>query len=75
VRYVAASDELFLLARDGGGTVRVLVTDRNGAPHRSYKVEGLADVVDVSPITSGPFAGQFGAVVSQPSTYARITLP
>lgn len=75
VRYVAASDELVFLAVDGGGITRVVTTDRLGNPHRSYRTEALPNVADVAPIASGPFAGQFGAVLGQPSYFARVALP
>src|SRR3954452_14229410 len=72
VSYVAASDELVFLAVDGGGTTRVVTTDRAGNPLRSYRTDALADLQDVAPIGSGPFAGQLGAVLGQPSYFARV---
>jgi hypothetical protein len=75
LRYVAASDELFFVVDDTSKTTRVLVTDRFGTPRRSYRVDALPDLSALAPITTGPTAGEFGAITSQPSAFARISLP
>jgi hypothetical protein len=75
INYRASSDELFLQADDISKTTRILVTDRMGTPHRSYRVDAFPDVIDMTPIASGPFAGDFGAIANQPSSFARISLP
>jgi hypothetical protein len=73
--YLPASDELLLIASDLSGTVRLLLTDRNGNPHRSFRTDSVFGISDVAAITSGPFAGDIAAVISEPSTFLRIALP
>ena len=75
VSYLPASDELVLIASDLSGTIRVLLTDRDGNPHRSFRTDSLFGIADVAAITSGPFAGDIAAVMNQPSTFLRLALP
>ena len=75
VRYDAAHDQLLLLAADGGGVERIVTTDRAGTPKRSYRTDALPSIADVVPLSSGPFAGDYGVVQNQPSFYARVALP
>jgi hypothetical protein len=76
VRYNAAADELVLLAVDAGNTTRVVTLDRAGLyPKRSYRTDAVPGIVDLAPITSGAFVGDFGAIQSQPSYFERIALP
>jgi hypothetical protein len=75
VRYNAAADELVFLVVDATKATRILTTDRAFTPKRSYRTDALPDVVDLAPITSGGFIGDYGVVQSQPSYFARIALP
>jgi hypothetical protein len=75
VHYRAGSDELVFVAVDAGGVTRVVTTDRAGNPHRSYRTDALPDLQDIALIGSGPFAGDFGVVLGQPSYFARVALP
>jgi hypothetical protein len=50
------------------------VTDRAGTPRRSFRTDALFNLADVAPISSGPFAGDIGAVMGQPSFFARTFL-
>lgn len=75
VRYDATNDQLLFLAVDTGGVTRLVTTDRSFVPKRSYRTDALPDLVDVTPMANGPFAGDWGAVQSQPSFYARVALP
>jgi hypothetical protein len=75
VRYRSDSGELVLLAVDGTGASRIVTTDLAGNPHRSYRTDALPDLQDVALVGSGPFAGDFGAVTGQPSSFARVGLP
>lgn len=76
VRYNAAGDEIVCIASDAKGTVRIVTLDRASlTAKRSYRADALPDLVDLAPLTSGPYAGDYGVVQSQPSYFARIALP
>lgn len=74
VNYVPATDELVITARDAAGVERLVVTSPAGVPRRSYRLDAIGDVIDLAPITSGPAAGDFGAVESQPSNFFQLSL-
>ncbi|HEX6837242.1 MAG TPA: hypothetical protein VF334_11750 [Polyangia bacterium] len=75
VRYDATNDQLVFLVADAGGVTRLVTTDRSFVPKRSYRTDALPDLADVTPMATGPFAGDWGAVQNQPSYYARVALP
>jgi hypothetical protein len=75
VRYDSVHDQLVFLAVDAGGVVRIVTTDRAFAPKRSYRTDALPDLAELAPMSTGPFAGDFGVVQSQPSYFARVLLP
>lgn len=74
VSYLPASDELVITAADRSGVERLIVTSPTGQPRRSYRLDAIGDAVDVAPITSGPGAGDLGAVENQPSFWFQISL-
>ena len=74
VGYLPASDELVVTAADAGGVERLVVTSPTGQPRRSYRLDAIGDAIDVAPITSGPSAGDLGAIENQPSKFFQISL-
>jgi len=74
VNYLPATDELLCTAVDITGQVRLVVTSPTGQPRRSYRVDPIAGLADVAPITSGPYLGDLGVVISEPSEYVRAVL-
>jgi len=75
VRYDAANDQLIFIAVDSIGVTRIVTTDRAGKPKRAYRADALPGLADVTPMSNGPYAGDYGIVQGQPSFYARIALP
>ena len=55
--------------------MRLLLTDRTGNPPPILPHHPVLGISAVTAITSGPFAGDLGAVINQPSTLLRIALP
>jgi hypothetical protein len=74
VNYLPATDELLCTVMDITGQVRLLVTTPTGEPRRSYRIDPIAGLSDLAPITSGPYAGDLGVVFSDPSEYLRVAL-
>lgn len=74
VSYLPDSDELIVTAQDAAGGERLIVTSPTGAPRRSYRLDAIGDSIDVAPITSGPGAGDLGALENQPSNFFQISL-
>lgn len=68
------SQELAIMVRDISGHARLVLTELNGTPHRSLRLDGLS-LADIAAITSGPFAGSIAATEGQPSFLERIALP
>ena len=54
VDYLPATDELPSTVVDIAGQVRLVVTSPTGQPHRADRIDPIAGVSDVAPITSGP---------------------
>jgi hypothetical protein len=75
VAHLPATDELLFVAVDLAGTPRLVITDAAGTPRRSYRLDALAGFTHLAPITSGPLAGQLGAVFAEPSAFVRLALP
>lgn len=74
VSYVPASDELAISAADDSGVERLVIVAPDGHPKRSYRLDAIGDVIYVAPITSGPSAGDLGAIENQPSNFFQISL-
>jgi hypothetical protein len=68
------SQELAIMVRDISGHARLVITELNGTPHRSLRLDGLS-LADIAAVTSGAFAGSIAATEGQPSFLERITLP
>lgn len=73
--YMPATGEIVLLGTDVDGVLRLMVTSTDGTPDRSYRTDPIAFVSAMAPIGSGPFAGDVGVVLGQPSTLLRIAPP
>lgn len=74
VSYLPASDELAISAADDGGVERLVIVAPDGHPKRSYRLDAVGDVVYLAPITSGPSAGDLGAIENQPSNFFQLSL-
>jgi hypothetical protein len=68
------TQELAIMVRDISGHARLVLTELDGTPHRSLRLDGLA-ISDIAAVTSGPFAGSLVATRGQPSFLERIALP
>lgn len=75
LNFMPATGEIVLLGTDVNGVVRLMVTSTDGTPDRSYRIDPIAFVSDLAPITSGTFAGDVGVTIGQPSTLLRIAAP
>ena len=72
-KYLPLTNELAFKVLDLNGGVRLVITNLAGAPNRSYNIDLLPDGVgDMAPISSGPFAGEVGAVIGQPTFFFRL---
>lgn len=71
----ALSGELLFTVLDSGGVQRLLVTDLDGNPRRSYRTDALPSLTDVAAFTSGPFAGDVAVGLGQPSELLRLAAP
>jgi hypothetical protein len=71
VSYDPNTDELNLVGTDELGLQRILVTDINGNPRRSYRTDAIGFVTDLAPISSGPNAGEVGLLGGDPTLFAR----
>ena len=68
VRYDSARDQLVFLVVDTGGVTRVVTTNRSFSPHRSLSPpDALPGLSDLTPMSSGPFAGDYAVTQGQPS--------
>ncbi len=80
VRYAPAlgmtAEQLLFLATDESGATRVVATDLTGVPHKSYTIDAVPGLSDLSLITSGANAGDFAvAETGQPAFFGRVQLP
>jgi hypothetical protein len=75
LNFMPATGEIALLGTDVNGVVRLMVVSISGTPDRSYRTDTIEFVSEMAPITSGPFAGDLGVVIGQPSTFLRIAPP
>jgi hypothetical protein len=75
VRYDSGRDQLLFLVVDTSGVTRIVTTDRSFNPKRSYRTDVLPDLSDLTLMSNGPFAGDYGVTQAQPSYFARIALP
>ena len=74
INALPATQELAIMARDISGHARMVITELNGTPHRSLRIDDLT-ISDIAVVTSGPFAGSVAASEAQPSFLERISLP
>jgi hypothetical protein len=75
VTYDPATDHIIVLANDISGAMRLVAIDRSGNPLRSYTIDAVPNLTALAAITSGPNAGDFGAMQSQPGIFSRVALP
>jgi hypothetical protein len=68
------TQELAIAVRDITGHARLVITELNGTPHRSLRLDGLT-IADIAAVTSGAFAGSIAACEAQPSQLMRLSLP
>jgi hypothetical protein len=75
LNFMPATGEIALLGTDVNGVVRLMVVSTSGTPDRSYRTDTIPFVSEMAPITTGPFTGDLGVVIGQPSTFLRIAPP
>lgn len=68
------TEELAIAVRDISGRSRLVITELNGTPHRSLRLDGLT-IADIAAVTRGASAGSIAAIEAQPSQLMRLSLP
>lgn len=68
------TQELAIAVRDISGHARLVITELDGTPHRSLRLDGLT-IADLAAVTSGANAGSIAATQAQPSLLMRLSLP